>query len=151
MTMRARNRFGVFSNTNIFTVTRSHPWMNYGQESTGSCTATTRNVGIQRSVTKHPSPTSESSTKARHKPHKPVPTKRGNLKVRTFCEHPLCDGVHQGGTRCVCVLLESEPILDSPHGPNALVMRRSGVRISEAAPRFWLVFGKSAYILRTFV
>ena len=40
------------------------------------------------------------------------------------------------------MLLESDPVLDSPHGPNALVMRRSGVRISEAAPRFWLGFGK---------
>ena len=50
----SEERFGVFSNTNIFTVTRSHPWMSYGQESTGSCTATTPNVGTQRSVTKPP-------------------------------------------------------------------------------------------------
>ena len=45
-------------------------------------------------------------------------------KVRTFSEHSLCDGVHQGDTRGVWVLLESEPVLDFPHGPNALVMRR---------------------------
>ena len=45
--------------------------------------------------------------------------------MRTFCEHFLCDGVHQGDTTGVWVLLESEPVLDFPHGPNALVMRRS--------------------------
>ncbi len=54
--------------------------------------------------------------------------------MRTFCEHFLCDGVHLGDSRGVCVLLESEPVLDSAHGPNALVMRRSGVQIPEAAP-----------------
>ena len=32
---RARNRFGVFSNTNIFTARRSYPWMNYVHEPTG--------------------------------------------------------------------------------------------------------------------
>ena len=32
------------------------------------------------------------------------------------------------------------------HGPNTLVMRRSGVRISEAAPRFGLVMRERAYI-----
>ena len=69
--------------------------------------------------------------------------------MRTFCEHFLCDGVHQGDTTGVWVLLESEPVLDSPYSPNALVMRRSGVRISEAAPRFWLVSRGYAYILRT--
>ena len=42
--------------------------------------------------------------------------------MRTFCEHFRCDGVHQGDTRGVCVLLESEPVLDSRHGPNALAM-----------------------------
>ena len=64
---------------------------------------------------------------------------RPDQSMRTFCEHSLCDWVHQGDTGGVCVLLEPEPILDSRQGPNALVMRRSGVRISEAAPRFWLV------------
>ena len=48
------------------------------------------------------------------------------------------------------MLLESDPVLDSPHGPNALVMRRSGVRIFEATPRFWLVFRGYGYILGTF-
>ena len=39
---------------------------------------------------------------------------------------------------------------DSPcNSRQTLVMRRSGVRISEAAPRFWLVFRGYAYILRT--
>ena len=71
-------------------------------------------------------------------------------KVRTFCEHSSCDGVHQGDTTGVWVLLESEPVLDFPHGPNALVMRRSGVRISEAAPRFWLVLRQSVNFFRTF-
>ena len=46
-------------------------------------------------------------------------------KVRTFCEHSSCDGVHRGDTTGVWVLLESEPVLDSAHSPNALVMRRS--------------------------
>ena len=45
--------------------------------------------------------------------------------MRTFCEHFLCDGVHLGHTTGACVLLESEPLLDSPHGPKGLVMRRS--------------------------
>jgi len=53
--------------------------------------------------------------------------------VRTFCEHFPCDWIHQSDTVGVCVLLESEPTLDPPHGPNALVMRRSGVQIPEAA------------------
>ena len=71
-------------------------------------------------------------------------------KVRTFCEHSSCDGVHRGDATGVWVLLESEPVLDFPHGPNALVMRRSGVRISEAAPRFWLVLRQSVNFFRTF-
>ena len=71
--------------------------------------------------------------------------------MRTFCEHSLCDGVHQGDTTGVWVLLESEPVLDFPHGPNALVMRRSGVRISEAAPCFWLVFSGYGCIWDSFL
>ena len=43
-----------------------------------------------------------------------------------------CDGVHLGDARCVWVLLESEPILDSPHGPNALSIRRSGARTPQS-------------------
>ena len=54
--------------------------------------------------------------------------------MRTFFEHSSCDGVHRGDTTGVWVLLESEPILDFLPGPNALVMRRSGVQFPEAAP-----------------
>ena len=54
--------------------------------------------------------------------------------MRTFCEHLHGDGVQQGDIGCVCARLEPEPLLDSSYGPNALVMRRSGVRISETAP-----------------
>ncbi len=42
-------------------------------------------------------------------------------KVRTFCEHSSCDGVHQGDTTGVWVPLESEPVLDSPQSPNGKV------------------------------
>jgi len=53
----------------------------------------------------------------------------------------FCEGVFLGAQKRRAELCTSD----------SLVMRRSGVRISEADPRFWLVFSRYAPRARTFV
>ena len=69
-----------------------------------------------------------------------VRVKLSNVQI-TVCEHFPCYWVYLGDTGCVCVLLELEPVLDSPHGPKALVMRRPASSNLRGGPTCLACFG----------